>query len=78
MWLPLQGLDLVVQEGELLGVVGVSGSGKSTLMNILGGIGSTDSWTGLGKGEGFVKDDRPRLKLLSIDNGRVCLAASQP
>jgi putative ABC transport system ATP-binding protein len=34
----LQGLDLVVQEGELLGVVGVSGSGKSTLMNILGGL----------------------------------------
>ncbi len=34
----LQGLDLVVETGELLGVVGVSGSGKSTLMNILGGL----------------------------------------
>ncbi len=56
----LQGLDLVVHRGELLGVVGASGSGKSTLMNILGGLDRPSA------GRVFV-DNRDLLKMSDSD-----------
>ncbi len=34
----LQGLNLSVNQGELLGIVGNSGSGKTTVLNIVGGL----------------------------------------
>lgn len=34
----LQGLDLTVEKGELMGIIGNSGSGKSTLLNMIGGL----------------------------------------
>lgn len=34
----LQGLDLTIEQGEMVGIIGKSGSGKSTLLNIIGGL----------------------------------------
>lgn len=34
----LQGLELSIEQGELMAVIGKSGSGKSTLLNMIGGL----------------------------------------
>lgn len=53
--LALQGLDLTVQRGELLGIVGASGSGKTTLMNVLGGLIRPSAGRALVNGQDLLK-----------------------
>ena len=36
--LALQGMDISIEEGEVVAIIGASGSGKSTFLNILGGL----------------------------------------
>jgi putative ABC transport system ATP-binding protein len=47
----LRGLDLAVQPGEMLSIVGPSGSGKSTLLGLIGGLDTPSSGTVLLDGQ---------------------------
>ena len=51
----LQGLDISIAAGELMGIIGNSGSGKSTLLNIIGGLDKPSAGTMLVGGEDLLK-----------------------
>src|SRR5688500_9525785 len=54
------GLDLSVERGEMLAIVGPSGIGKSTLLHLLGGLDRPDT--------GSVRVDDKELSALSADD----------
>ena len=59
----LQGLDLEVEQGEMMALVGASGSGKSTLLNVIGGLDTPSAGEVRVAGHDLLKMD-PRERVL--------------
>jgi len=58
----VRGIDLTVEEGEMLAIIGPSGSGKSTLLNLLGAIETPTSGQVLFEGAPHEIVDDPEVR----------------
>ena len=63
----LRGINLSVQPGEFLGVVGKSGAGKSTLLNMINGVDHLTS------GEVLVRSSADEVSVHRLDESRLSL-----
>jgi ABC-type glutathione transport system ATPase component len=57
----LEGVDVVVRQGESLGIVGESGAGKTTILNILTGIENPTAGRVTYRGDVLRVDDRAQM-----------------
>ena len=64
----LRGIDLTVQQGETVGIIGPSGSGKSTLMSIMAGLEVPTTGSVVIAGECLEKMDEDALARFRRDN----------
>ena len=64
----LDGVNLTVEEGEFLAVVGTSGSGKSTLLHMLGGLDYATAGEGIVSGKEIFKLNESELTIFRRRN----------
>src|ERR1700677_325718 len=68
----LRGVDLQIQKGEFVAIIGASGSGKSTLFHILGGLTAMSSGTVQINGRdlaGMTNAERTELRKTTVGFG---------
>ena len=64
----LEGLDLVLNEGSIFGLVGVNGAGKSTLLRCIAGIYEADHGSVLFNGEDTFKNPAIRKDIFFVSD----------
>jgi putative ABC transport system ATP-binding protein len=64
----LDGVNLSVEQGEFVAVVGTSGSGKSTLLNMMGGLDTPTAGSVLVRGEDLAKKNDEELTIFRRRN----------
>jgi ABC-2 type transport system ATP-binding protein len=64
----LEGLDLVLNEGSIFGLVGVNGAGKSTLLRCIAGIYQADHGSVLFNGEDTFKNPAVRKDIFFVSD----------
>ena len=64
----LEGLDLVLNEGSIFGLVGVNGAGKSTLLRCIAGIYEADHGSVLFNGEDTFKNHAVRKDIFFVSD----------
>lgn len=64
----LDGVDLKVEQGEFVSIIGTSGSGKSTLLNMLGGLDVPTSGSVLIRGKEIAKMNDEQLSVFRRRN----------
>ncbi len=64
----LDGVDLTVEQGEFVAVVGTSGSGKSTLLNMMGGLDTPTSGSVIVRGEDLSRKNDEELTIFRRRN----------
>ena len=64
----LEGLDLVLNEGSIFGLVGVNGAGKSTLLRCIAGIYEADHVSVLFNGEDTFKNPAVRKDIFFVSD----------
>ena len=64
----LDGVNISVEDGEFVAIVGTSGSGKSTLLHMMGGLDTPTSGTVIVRGEELAKKNDEQLTIFRRRN----------
>ena len=70
----LRGINLEVQEGEFVAIMGASGSGKSTMLNIIGCLDKPTEGDYILDGTQYYRSDKEPARCIQKQKAWLCLS----